>query len=64
MIDTTGCVDSFAGGVGYGLLEGPTNYVKAAQYGNTLGALRTQGKTFNVFKPIHEVKAIMDATYN
>jgi adenosine kinase len=63
VIDTTGCGDSFAGGVGYGLLEDPANYIKAAQYGNTLGALRTQGKTFNVFKPLTEVKDIMRNTY-
>jgi adenosine kinase len=63
VIDTTGCGDSFAGGVGFGLLEHPTNYIQAAQYGNTLGALRTQGKTFNVFKPLTEVKDIMRNTY-
>jgi adenosine kinase len=49
VIDTTGCGDSFAGGLAYGfsLYQDP---LKAAQYANTLGALRTQGKTFDVFK--------------
>lgn len=60
VIDTTGCGDSFAGGVGYGLMENPTDYIKAARYGNVLGALRTQGKTFDVFKPLAEVKKIME----
>ena len=60
VIDTTGCGDSFAGGIGYGLMENPTDYIKAARYGNVLGALRTQGKTFDVFKPLAEVKKIME----
>lgn len=64
VIDTTGCGDSFAGGVGFGLLHESTNYVSAAQYGNTLGALRTQGKTFQVFKPLREVQLIMKQTYS
>lgn len=45
VVDTTGCGDSFAGGIGFGLLQDPGNYILAAQYGNALGALRTQGKT-------------------
>jgi sugar/nucleoside kinase (ribokinase family) len=59
VIDTTGCGDSFAGGIGYGLLENPTDYIAAAGYGNALGALRTQGKTFAVFKPLDETKKII-----
>jgi sugar/nucleoside kinase (ribokinase family) len=54
-----GSGDSFAGGVGFGLLHDSTNYINAAQYGNTLGALRTQGITFQVFKPLREVQLIM-----
>ncbi len=59
VIDTTGCGDSFAGGIGFGLLENPTDYIGAASFGNALGALRTQGKTFSVFKPLHETKEII-----
>jgi adenosine kinase len=63
VIDTTGCGDSFAGGVGFGLLQNPKDYIRAAQYGNTLGALRTQGKTFAVFKSLVETDKIIQATY-
>jgi len=59
VVDTTGCGDSFAGGLGYGLLQKPNDYVAAAQYGNALGALRTQGKTFDVFKSLAETDAII-----
>ncbi|NOT73302.1 MAG: carbohydrate kinase family protein [Cyclobacteriaceae bacterium] len=63
VIDTTGCGDSFAGGVGYGLMLKPKDYVGAAKFGNTLGALRTQGKTFGVFKNLAETKKIMEQGY-
>ncbi len=63
VIDTTGCGDSFAGGLGFGLLQNPNDYIRAAQYGNALGALRTQGKTFSVFKSLEETNRIIEATY-
>jgi sugar/nucleoside kinase (ribokinase family) len=63
VIDTTGCGDSFAGGVGFGLLQDPLDYVNAVRYGNTLGALRTQGKTFAVFKSKAETDKIIQETY-
>lgn len=59
VIDTTGCGDSFAGGLSYGLVQDPTNYVGAAKYGNAFGALRTQGKTFEVFKSLKEINQII-----
>jgi len=64
VVDTTGCGDSFAGGVGFGLLQDPDDYIGAARYGNTLGALRTQGKTFAVFKSLDETNRIIQETYS
>lgn len=63
VIDTTGCGDSFAGGIGFGLLKKSKDYIGAARYGNTLGALRTQGKTFAVFKSLEETDKIIKETY-
>lgn len=59
VVDTTGCGDSFAGGVGYGLLQKKNDFIQAGKYGNALGALRTQGKTFAVFKSLEETLKIM-----
>jgi adenosine kinase len=64
VVDTTGCGDSFAGGIGFGLLQKPKDYVGAARYGNALGALRTQGKTFAVFKSLEETNRIIKETYS
>ena len=62
VIDTTGCGDSFAGGLAYGF----TRYndpIKAAHFANTLGAMRTQGKGFDVFKSLEETEAIIEEYY-
>lgn len=59
VVDTTGCGDSFAGGLGFGLLQKPKDYIGAAQYGNALGALRTQGKTFDVFRSLQATQKII-----
>jgi len=59
VIDTTGCGDSFAGGLSYGLVSKPKDYIYAAKYGNAFGALRTQGKTFDVFKSLEETEKII-----
>jgi len=59
VIDTTGCGDSFAGGIGFGLLQNPDDYTGAAHFGNALGALRTQGKTFDVFKSLDQTLKII-----
>jgi adenosine kinase len=64
VVDTTGCGDSFAGGLGFGLLKDPTDYTRAMKYANALGAQRTQGRTFDVFKSRQETDAIIEATYS
>jgi len=63
VIDTTGCGDSFAGGLAYGLIEDRQAYVRAGQFANALGALRTQGTTFDVFKSQAETEAIIRHHY-
>lgn len=63
VVDTTGCGDSFAGGLGFGLLEDATNYVRAARFANALGAQRTQGRSFDVFKTLEETNAMIRDTY-
>lgn len=63
VVDTTGCGDSFAGGLGFGLLQDATNYELGMQYANALGALRTQGRTFEVFKNREETDEIVNKTY-
>jgi sugar/nucleoside kinase (ribokinase family) len=55
-----GCGDSFAGGLAFGLANNPSDYVAAARYGNALGAMRTQGKTFDVFKSLKETDIIIE----
>lgn len=62
VIDTTGCGDSFAGGLAYGLVT-TNNATRAAQFGNILGALRTQGRDFEVFKNKEETLKILEKTY-
>lgn len=63
VIDTTGCGDSFAGGLAYGLKDGGNDFILAAKYANALGAQRTQGTTFEVFKSLKETEEIMKDHY-
>jgi adenosine kinase len=62
VIDTTGCGDSFAGGLAYGFTA-HNDPIKAAFYANTLGALRTQGKGFDVFKSLEETEDLIKKNY-
>lgn len=62
VIDTTGCGDAFAAGVTFGILT-TGDYIKAARYGNALGAQRAQGKTFAVFKSFEETEQMIKDNY-
>lgn len=63
VVDTTGCGDTFAGGLAFGLMRHPGDLAKATQYANALAAMRTQGKTFEVFKQLAEVEQMISANY-
>ena len=63
VVDTTGCGDSFAGGLGFGLLANKTDYIRAIKYANALGAQRTQGRGFDVFKDLEETNNKIIANY-
>lgn len=63
VIDTTGCGDSFAGGIAYGLLEDRDALVRGAWYANAFGAMRTQGTTFDVFKSLQVTQDMIRRNY-
>lgn len=63
VVDTTGCGDSFAGGLGFGLLQDPNDILTAVRYANALGAQRTQGRTFDVFRSRKETNAMIHEYY-
>ncbi len=63
VVDTTGCGDSFAGGLAYGFTV-HNNHIVAAQYANVLGAMRTQGKDFGVFKSLSDTEKILNEAYS
>jgi sugar/nucleoside kinase (ribokinase family) len=48
VVDTTGCGDSFAAGMAFGYLDG-ADVVRAAQYGNAMGAQRCSGSGLDVY---------------
>ncbi|MFI8378624.1 carbohydrate kinase family protein [Leeuwenhoekiella sp. NPDC079379] len=62
VVDTTGCGDSFAGGLAYGFAK-YNDPVKAGQFANILGARRTQGKDWDVFKTAQETEEIRVSNY-
>ncbi len=64
VVDTTGCGDSFAGGLAFGLMQEAGNYILAAKYANALGAQRTQGKTFDVFLSLEETNRQIEEHYS
>lgn len=62
VVDTTGCGDSFAGGLAFGYLK-TQDYVKACYFGNAMGAQRCTGTELAVYKPLVETEKQIINTY-
>ncbi len=62
VIDTTGCGDSFAGGLAFGFLA-TGDYVKACQYGNCAGAQRCTSSELDVYLSREETESQITETY-
>ena len=61
VVDTTGCGDSFAAGMAFGYLR-HRDFVRAAQYGNAMGAQRCAGSTLMIYRSEEETdKQIAEA---
>lgn len=62
VLDTTGCGDSFAGGLGYGIAT-DYSFIESIKLANLAGAYRTQGNTFEVFNNLENKQKEL-ASYN
>ena len=62
VVDTTGAGDSFAAGMAFGYLQ-DADIVRAAQYGNAMGAQRCTGSALNVYLPLPETNEQLRRTY-
>lgn len=62
VVDTTGCGDSFAGGMAFGYLL-HRDFVKACQYGNAIGAQRCVSSEIAVYKSLHDTDLQITETY-
>ena len=62
VVDTTGCGDSFAGGLAFGYLQ-TGSFVKAAQFGNYAGAMRCTSIELDIYGTIEEAEERLAQTY-
>ena len=62
VVDTTGCGDSFAAGMSFGYLR-HQDFVRAAQYGNAMGAQRCSGADLSVYLPLAETEKQLAQAY-
>ena len=62
VVDTTGCGDSFAGGLAFGYLK-TRDYVQACYYGNAAGAQRCTGTELAIYKNLADTKRQIAESY-
>ena len=62
VVDTTGCGDSFAGGLAFGYLK-TRDYVQACHYANAMGAQRCTGTALNIYKSLEETEVQIANAY-
>jgi sugar/nucleoside kinase (ribokinase family) len=62
VVDTTGAGDSFAAGMAFGYLQ-DRDIVRAAHYGNAMGAQRCSGSGLNVYLSLAETNKQIARTY-
>ena len=63
VVDTTGCGDSFAGGLAFGYLK-TRDYVRACYYGNAAGAQRCTSTELAVYKSLADTEQQIAETYD
>lgn len=62
VVDTTGCGDSFAGGLAFGYLK-TRDFVKACQFGNCAGAQRCTSSDLDVYGSLEETEHQIAESY-
>jgi adenosine kinase len=62
VVDTTGCVEAFAGGLAFGYLK-TGDFLAAARYANAMGAQRCTGTDLAIFKNLTETDHQIAETY-
>ena len=62
VVDTTGCVEAFAGGLAFGYLA-TGDFLRAARYANAMGAQRCTGTELAIFKSLAETDRQLAESY-
>ncbi len=62
VVDTTGCVEAFAGGLAFGYLK-TGDFLQAARYANAMGAQRCTGTDIAIFKSLAETERQIAESY-
>lgn len=62
VVDTTGCGDSFAGGLAFGYLK-TKDYIQACHYGNAAGAQRCTGTELAIYHDLEKTEKLIQEVY-